>query len=264
MDLDWVRRVGIEAAEAGGHVLTSHFGKISHVVEKKGNLDIVTEADSASEARIVETIRNAFPDHSILAEERGVEPGDPRFRWIIDPLDGTTNFAHGLKFFCVSIAFEIDHEVVMGVVFDPATGEMFSAVSGKGAMLNDRPISISRSRKVSESLLVTGFPYNFKEILDPLIKRFSNCLRASRGVRRLGSAALDICYVACGRFAGFWEQNLNPWDTAAGYRIAAEAGAVISDFQKNPFTLDKKEILVTNGYIHNEMITLLAINQHEE
>jgi myo-inositol-1(or 4)-monophosphatase len=233
---------------------------VNHIVEKRGYVDIVTEADSESEARIIETIRSAFPGHSILAEERGIENGDPRFRWIIDPLDGTTNFAHGLKFFCVSIAFELDGEVVMGVVFDPTAGEMFSAISGKGARLNGRLIATNRTRKVSESLLVTGFPYNFKEIMDPLMKRFSNCLIASRGVRRLGSAALDICYVACGRFSGFWEQNLNPWDTAAGYRIAKEAGAVISDFSKNPFTLDKKEILVTNEYIHNEVIKLLAIN----
>ncbi|OGP62074.1 MAG: inositol monophosphatase, partial [Deltaproteobacteria bacterium RBG_13_49_15] len=240
------------------------FGRITRIKEKKRDIDIVTEADLESEVIIIKTIRKAFPDHAVLSEESGIVKGDPRFQWIIDPLDGTTNFAHGLKIFCVSIAFALNGEVAMGVVFDPMAGELFLSVSGKGATLNGRPIFPSPSRKTAESLLVTGFPYNLKEIIGPLMTRLSTCLTASRGVRRLGSAALDICYVACGRFAGFWEQNLSPWDTAAGYGIAKEAGAVITDFSNQPFTLDKKEILVTNGHIHNEMLSLLTIKEDEK
>ncbi len=258
MDLELVKRVGIAAACQGGNCLRSYFGGTFEVT-KKGAVDLVTQADIGSEKLIIETIRKAFPDHAILAEESGLNEGTADCQWIVDPLDGTTNFAHQLGLFSVSIAFALKGDIVMGVVLNPVAGELFTAVKGKGAELNGRPIKVSDSATVSESLLVTGFPYNFKDIFDPLLARFSNCLKASRGVRRLGSAALDLCSVACGRFDGFWEQNLNPWDTAAGFQIAQEAGASITDFSMGSFTVNKKEILATNGKIHNEMISLLKL-----
>ena len=258
MDLEIIKRVGIAAAYKGAGVLLSHFGRISEI-NKKGAIDLVTKADIGSEKAIIETILAKFPDHTILAEESGINKGKADCKWIIDPLDGTTNFAHQLSFFSISIAFVLNGNIVLGIVLNPVTNELFTAIIGKGAALNGRPIHVSSSTKVSESLLVTGFPYDFKTILEPLLTRFASCLKASRGVRRLGSAALDLCFVACGRFGGFWEQNLQPWDTATGVLIASEAGSVITDFSNHPFTIDKKEILTTNGKIHKEMLALLKI-----
>ena len=256
MDLEKVKRVGIGAAYQGGKILLSHFGKISKI-SKKGAIDLVTEADIKSEKRINAIIQRNFPDHSILSEETGLKRGRTKYQWIIDPLDGTTNFAHNVGQFAVSIAFAADGNVLVGVVLNPITGELFTAVIGEGAELNGRPIKVSNSEVVQESLLATGFPYNFKEKIQPVMTRFENCLKASQGVRRLGSAALDLCFVACGRFDGFWEQNLNPWDTAAGFRIGSEAGAVTTDFANKPFAIEGNEILATNGKIHKEMLSIL-------
>jgi len=259
MELEVVKRVAIAAAYKGGRVLLSHLGRISKI-NKKGAIDLVTEADTESETIILETIRANFPDHAILAEESGLNKGEDKYKWIIDPLDGTTNFAHGLSLFSISIAFALNEDIVIGIVLNPAAGELFTAIAGQGASLNGRPIIVAESQTVSESLLVTGFPYDFNKNFNPLLTRFANCLKASQGVRRLGSAALDLCFVASGRFAGFWEQNLKPWDTAAGALIASEAGAVITDFSNRPYTIDKKEILATNGKIHGEMLSLLKLN----
>jgi myo-inositol-1(or 4)-monophosphatase len=258
MNLGLIKRVGIAAAYKGGSVLLTHYGKNTKVF-KKGIIDLVTEADTGSESIIIDTIRKVFADHTILAEESGLSKGDADFQWIIDPLDGTTNFAHQLGLFSISIAFALKGKTVFGLVFNPITRELFTAEKGAGALLNGRPISVSQSKTVSESFLVTGFPYNLRDHLDPLIMRFTKCLKASQGVRRLGSAAIDLCFVACGRFDGFWEQNLKPWDTAAGELIAREAGAIVTDFSNNPFTIDKTEILASNGKIHNDMISLLKI-----
>ncbi|MEZ4528537.1 MAG: inositol monophosphatase family protein, partial [Desulfobacterales bacterium] len=197
MDIEYIRRIGIAAAYKGGRVLRHFLGKVSRI-EKKGAIDLVTEADTGAEKVIIETIRQRFPDHSVLAEESGLSSGNARCRWIIDPLDGTTNFAHGLGQFAVSIAFALDKEIVAGVVLNPVSGELFSAAKGGGAQLNGQPIRVSDTERVSESLLVTGFPYNLKEISAPLMARFGKCLLAARGIRRLGSAALDLCFVACG------------------------------------------------------------------
>lgn len=256
MDLERIKRAGVAAAYAGGKVLTKHFGKVLNVV-KKGPIDLVTEADTGSEAAIVETILKVFPDHSILAEEGGLTKGDAGKKWIIDPLDGTTNFAHKLALFCVSIAFAIDDRIEIGIVLNPISGELFTAVAGQGATLNGVPINVSQVAALKESLLVTGFPYDQGENYRLLLKRFERCLFATQGVRRLGSAALDLCFVACGRFEGFWEQNLNPWDTAAGMCIALEAGGIVTDFKNRSFSPQKKEILATNGKIHQEMLGLL-------
>jgi len=258
MEFDSIKRVGMSAALKGASVLRSYFGKVKNI-SKKGAIDLVTEADMNSEKVIIETIKNVFPGHSILAEERGLNDQTSKYQWIIDPLDGTTNYAHQVGLFAISIAFAMDQDSIFAIVLNPITEELFTATKGKGAMLNSRAIEVSTVDKVSESLLVTGFPYNFKSSFNPLMKRFSNCLSAAQGVRRLGSAALDLCYVACRRFDGFWEQNLQPWDTAAGVLIAREAGAIVTDFSNQHFTVDQKEILATNGKIHEELLEILKI-----
>ncbi|MBU0699321.1 MAG: inositol monophosphatase [Proteobacteria bacterium] len=258
MNLEPQKRVAIAAAFKGGSVLRSHYGKISSI-GKKGAIKLVTEADIESEKIIIETIKKSFPDHAVLAEESGLNQGKIDHMWIIDPLDGTTNFAHKLGLFSISIAYAVGREIVLGIVLSPLTAELFTAMKGKGADLNGRPMKVSNTKTVSESLLVTGFPYNFKDMINPVVTRFSSCLQASQGLRRLGSAAIDLCYVACGRFDGFWEQNLKPWDTAAGELIAREAGAIVTDFSNRTFTINKTEILATNGNIHQEMLGLLKL-----
>lgn len=255
MDMERVRQIGTAAAFNGGKILKDHFGNLRSV-RKKGAIDLVTEADLRSEAAIIKTITRAFPEHAILAEESGRRDGDGGC-WIIDPLDGTTNFAHNLPLFCVSIAFAVEGEIQAGFVLAPILGELFVAVKGSGAELNGSPISVSTTATLADSLLVTGFPYDHATIFTPLMDRFGRCLKATQGVRRLGSAALDLCYVACGRFDGFWEQHLKPWDTAAGFLIATEAGARTSVFSGAPYTIDRDEILSTNGTIHDELIKLL-------
>ena len=262
MDLARVKQVGISAAYKGAEILQSYFGNITRV-NKKGAIDLVTEADLRSEEKVVSTILAAFPDHTILAEESGLKEGTPECRWLIDPLDGTTNFAHQVPIFCISIAFATRDIIRTGIVLNPINGELFSATRGEGAQRNGKPIQVSSTSRISDSLLVTGFPYNLREIFDPIISRYASCLRAAQGIRRLGSAALDLCYVACGRFEGFWEQNLKPWDTAAGSLIAAEAGGQVTDFSNRPFQVDAKEILATNGQIHDEMLSLLRLEENK-
>ena len=259
MDLEHAKKVGIKAAYSGAKVLRNHFGHISQI-DQKGAFDLVTEADTESEKTIIQIIRKAFPDHAILAEESGVNHGNAECQWIIDPLDGTTNYAHQLPIFSIAIALAVRDQMVLGLVLNPMDGELFSAIAGNGATLNGNPIRVTSTPHVHHSLLVTGFPYDFSEIIEPVMTRFSVCQNASQGVRRLGSAALDICYVACGRFDAFWEQNLKPWDKAAAAVIATEAGAVITNFKNQPFALDQKEILVTNGKIHQEMLSLLKLS----
>lgn len=256
MDLNDIRRVAVGAAYRGGEVLRSRLGNITSV-SKKGPIDLVTEADTGSETAILSAIRNHFPTHSILAEESGQRDGDPHHQWIVDPLDGTTNFAHQIPVFSVSIAFALAGRPAVGVVLNPVSRELFTAVRGAGAFRNGRRIGVSETPAVSESLLVTGFPYNFKDHWGRIGRRFARCLHASQGVRRYGSAALDLCFVACGRFDGFWEEHLHPWDTAAGELIVREAGGRVTDFSDVPYAVDRPEILATNGAIHPEMINLL-------
>lgn len=259
MDLDKIRNIGLAAAIRAGDILRNHWER-THTVEKKGTIDLVTEADLASEDAIVRLIRAVFPNHAILAEESGVTPGTDPYEWIIDPLDGTTNYAHHLPDFSISIAFALEGAIVFGVVLNPVHRELFCATRGDGATLNGRPIHVSGTKRVRDSLLVTGFPYDLVPVIDPLMHRLRSCLLAAQGVRRLGSAALDLCYVACGRFDGFWEENLAPWDTAGGMVIAQEAGGRVSDFSNGPYRIEAKEILSTNGLIHEEMIALLALS----
>ena len=257
MNMETVKNTAISALFQGGKILSSMYGK-AFKVDRKGRIDLVTEADTAVEAAIIQTLTRQFPGHAILAEESGATRKDSPYLWVIDPLDGTTNFAHGLPLFSISIAFQAHGETLFGAVFNPITDELFMAEKGKGATLAGKPIMTSDIATVEESLLVTGFPYNVREILPRLLSRFEACLDAAQGVRRLGSAALDLCHLACGRFEGFWEENLKAWDTAAGVLIAQEAGACITDFKGKPYTPGDATMLATNGSIHNEMITLLT------
>lgn len=258
MDLERIKAVALAASARAGYILSRYWGK-KHDIEKKGAIDLVTEADLASEKAIIQLIRSVFPDHTVIAEESGVTPGTAKYEWIIDPLDGTTNYAHGLRAFSVSIAFALEGNLVLGLVLNPISGELFYAVRGEGATLNGNTIRVSTTQRLGESLLVTGFPYDLKPVIRPIMTRLERCVSATQGVRRLGSAALDLCYVACGRFEGFWEQNLAPWDTAAGVVIALEAGASISDFSNKSYSIEKKEILATNGLIHEELRALLTL-----
>jgi myo-inositol-1(or 4)-monophosphatase len=229
-----------------------------HQIDYKGEINIVTEADLASEQLIKEAIQTQYPYHTILAEESGLKEGEKtEAKWIIDPLDGTTNFAHGLPWFCVSIALEIDGEIVLGAIYNPVLKEMFSALKGKGAFLNDKPIRVSQTKDLLRALLATGFPYDIQKRPEPVLSRFREMILRARGVRRAGSAALDLCYVACGRFDGFWEERLHPWDTAAGKLIVEEAGGKVTDFKGNKYSIYGKEILATNGFLHEDMIKVL-------
>jgi myo-inositol-1(or 4)-monophosphatase len=248
----------IETVRDAGRILLEKLGRVN--ISKKGDINLVTEADLASEALIIERIRSHYPRHSILAEESGdaVIIGDGgSSKWIIDPLDGTTNYAHGYPCFCVTIALEHDGEVVLGVTFDPTRDEIFAAEKGRGATLNRKPIRVSQAETLRDSLIVTGFPYDFKT-KPQFVKHFTDFLMESRGVRRDGSAAIDMAYVACGRFDGFWEEGLNPWDVAAGKLLVEEAGGVVSYYDGSAFNIYQPPILASNGIIHNAMMAVLS------
>jgi myo-inositol-1(or 4)-monophosphatase len=246
----------IDLSRAAGDVLNYYAGR-EKIVEFKGQANLVTAADRKSEELIIGGILARYPLHSVLAEESGVtQPGAP-VQWIIDPLDGTTNFAHGYPFYCVSIAVEENGEIVCGVVYDPVRDELFTAARGSGAFCNGEPIRVSDVDALSQALLITGFPYNFRERLQTVISQFEKFLVASQAVRRGGAAALDLCYVACGRLDGFWELHLQPWDTAAGRIILEEAGGKVTNFKGSPFSIYMKEILASNGRLHEEMMAVL-------
>ena len=248
----------IETARDAGHLLLEKFGRIT-AVTKKGDINLVTEADLASEALIIERIKSHHPKHAILAEEAGdavVVDGTSVWKWIIDPLDGTTNYAHGYPCFAVTLALEHDGEVGVGVTFDPTRGELFAAEKGNGATLNGKSINVSSTERLSESLICTGFPYDFKR-KDDFARHLTAFLLSSRGVRRDGSAAIDLAYVACGRFDGFWEEGLNPWDMAAGKLLIEEAGGWITDYSGESFSIYHPPVVASNGRVHNEMLAIL-------
>lgn len=247
----------IETARDAGQILLEKFGRIT--VTKKGDINLVTEADLASEAMIIERIKSYYPKHSILAEEAGeavIIGGDNTWKWIIDPLDGTTNYAHGYPCFAVTIALEHDGEIVIGVTFDPTRDELFAAEKGGGATLNGKPIRVSAAENLGDSLICTGFPYDFKR-KDDFARHLTQFLVSSRGVRRDGSAAIDLAYVACGRFDGFWEEGLNPWDLAAGKLLIEEAGGWVTNYDGSAFSIYSPPICASNGRIHSEMLAVL-------
>lgn len=248
-------------AREAGALLVQYFHQ-GLKIEYKGEADLVTAADRASEALIRERIGKQFPSHDILGEEQGLNDQGSDYRWYVDPLDGTTNFAHGYPVFCVSMALEHREaggsaNRIAGVVFDPTRDELFAAERGKGASLNGSPIHVSKTARLSESLVATGFP-SHKRHKNPNIFFYHQITLRTHGVRRAGSAALDLCSVACGRFEGFWEFNLNPWDTAAGALIVEEAGGCVSRFDGSPFQLDSRETLASNGLVHNALVQEFA------
>jgi len=248
----------IQTAREAGHILTERMGRAR--VSNKGVIDLVTEADLAAESFIIERIQTHYPRHAVLAEESGathtVERGS-EWKWIVDPLDGTTNYAHGYPCFCVSIAVERAGEVVVGVIYDPVRDETFAAERGEGATLNGRRIRVSDVDELNRAMLCTGFPYNVRESGD-FARHFTNFIMTAQAVRRDGSAALDLAYVACGRFDGFWEEGLRPWDVAAGVLLVEEAGGRVSRYDGQPFDIYTPPILASNGLIHEEMMRVLA------
>lgn len=249
--------VAINAAKEAGKILISLFGEVTHIV-KKGEIDLVTEADIRSEKKILEIIVKNFPSDNILAEETGNNnKGSGNRVWIVDPLDGTTNFAHGFPFFAISIALEIENKVVMGVVHVPYLKEIFHAIQGQGAFLNNKPIHVSHTRKLGEALLATGFPYDIHKRSEGVLALFRKMILIAQGVRRAGAAAIDLCYVAAGRLDGFWEEFLKPWDTAAGALIVEEAGGKLSTYDRQPYNPYEKTILASNPFIFDAMLEIV-------
>ena len=248
----------IDVARDAGGLLMQRLGVAK--VTNKGDIDLVTEADLASENLIIERIRSYYPQHGILAEESGdaalVDGKRGEWKWIIDPLDGTTNYAHSYPCFCVSIALEHAGVLEVGVVYDPVRDEMFAAERGNGATLNDRKIMVSSVEELKDAMVCTGFPYNVRERPD-FTRDFANFTMAAQAVRRDGSAALDLAYVACGRFDGFWEDGLSPWDIAAGKILIEEARGKVSNFENQPLSIYTKKVLASNGLVHDAMLRVL-------
>lgn len=243
-------------AREAGALLMQYFHQ-GLKIEYKGEADLVTAADRASEVLIRERVAQQFPSHDVLGEEQGLNDRGNEYRWYVDPLDGTTNFAHGYPVFCVSLAIEQrtgdSGKRIAAVVYDPTRDELFSAEEGQGAQLNGKPIQVSKITQLKESLVSTGFP-SHKRHQNPNIYFYHQITLRTHGVRRAGSAALDLCSVACGRFEGFWEFNLNPWDTAAGVLIIEQAGGKVSRFDGSPFQLNSRETLASNGLIHSTLV----------
>ena len=252
------RRLAIEAARAAGELLRSELAGPRRIAFKGAPTNLVTEMDARAEALILGRLRAAFPDDAILAEETGAAAGRSGRRWIVDPLDGTTNYAHGLPLFAVSIALEVDGRVVLGVVHDPVHDELYVAERGAGAFVNDRRLAVSRAATLDESLLATGFPYNIRETDDNNLREYAALSVRAQGVRRLGSAVLYLAWVAAGKFDGYWELRTGAWDVAAGGLLVEEAGGRITGIAGAPVDLDRPTVLATNGLIHDDMLKVIA------
>jgi myo-inositol-1(or 4)-monophosphatase len=262
IDLDTIERVALEAHRQGGRVLRRYFRRLE-TIEHKGEdyANLITVADRKSEDTIMATIREHFPDHDILAEETGENEaaGDgPDIRWIIDPLDGTTNYSHGLPVYSISIAVEVEGEVLYGSVSNPQLKELFTARKGGGAFHNGKPIHVSSNDSLKTSLIITGFPYDRRERADRYLAFWRAIMMRSHGLRRMGSAALDMSYVAAGVFEAYYEESLNPWDWAAGDLIVREAGGRVTDFAGAPFQIDMNQCVASNGLVHDEMLAILG------
>jgi len=257
-------RVGEAAVREAGRYLKEHLGR-GVQASYKGAVDLVTPYDLGAQDILIGRLSAAFPSHGFLAEEEGLEKkGASECRWVIDPLDGTTNYAHAFPVFCVSAAFECAGRLVLGFVYDPVRDEMFQAEAGRGALLNGSPIRVSEVAELDRSLLATGFPYDVRLSPENNLDHWSRFLVRAQAIRRCGSAALDLCYVACGRFDGFWELKLKPWDVAAGGLIVTEAGGRVTDFADRPFTLRSPAIMATNGLIHGEVLDVLSVSAPKE
>ena len=245
------------AARSAGELLRERMDSIREV-RHKGLVDIVTDVDLESEERVCTALRSEFPSHTIVGEEGGVRSGsDARYRWVLDPLDGTTNYAHGFPFFCVSIALEVDGELALGVAYSPCLDELFVAQAGGGATVNDRPIHVSTTGELRQALLATGFPYEH-DAFPRALRSFEVLSLESQAVRRAGSAVLDLCYVACGRLDGYWEHRVKPWDVAAGALIVREAGGSVSATDGSEFHVEAGQVLATNGVLHPALTGILA------
>jgi myo-inositol-1(or 4)-monophosphatase len=249
-------QVAVEIAREAGAILREEVTRTPEIAYK-GEFDLVTQADRRSERLIVDKLRQYFPEHAVSAEEGTGSETNSEYRWHVDPLDGTTNFAHGYPFFCVSMALARKQELLVGVVYHPIFEELFAAARGEGAELNGKKIRCSQIGTLQKSLLCTGFP-NHKRLANPNIHYYWDFTLKSHGVRRDGSAAMDLAYVAAGRFEGFWEFGLKPWDTAAGVLLVEEAGGKITDLEGRPYSLGGPTILATNGRIHSEMEKVAA------
>ncbi len=247
----------IEAIKAGAAEIMRFFGNEFKVSNKAGVNNLVTEADHAAEKAILAVIKSNFPDHQILAEETGEIKQDSTYKWVIDPIDGTVNFAHGIPLNCVSIGIEHEDEIVLAAVFNPHLNEFYFAEKGKGATLNDKTIRVSDQTQTIKACLVTGFPYTYINAANGPLEIFERFIRKGVPVRRLGSAAIDLCWVAAGRFDGFYEHKLEPWDRAAGYLIVEEAGGKVTDHDGNKFSIYQHKVLATNGKIHEEMLGVM-------
>jgi myo-inositol-1(or 4)-monophosphatase len=259
-EIDDFTQTAIRAARLGGAILQDYAQKGFSVHSKDQAINLVTEADLQSEKAIIQLIQATYPDHQILSEEQGLQetPQHP-IKWIIDPLDGTINFAHGFPLYNVAIGVEYQGTCVLGVVFDPTRDELFLGQQGRGATLNGTPIHVSATPKLAEALLTTGFAYDIHTATDTNLKEFSAFTVRAGGMRRTGAAAIDLCYIACGRLDGYWEQQLKPWDTAAGKVIVEEAGGTISSYADKPYSIYDKTLLATNSHIHQEMVEVLQL-----
>lgn len=260
MNVDKYLKEAEGIAKKAGKMLRENINTSAEIFFK-GAVDLVTDFDNRAQRMIFDHLSACFPDHDFIGEEGLSKNRGEEFRWIIDPLDGTTNYAHGFPIFCVSIALEWKEEIVLGVVYDPMRREMFSAVKEEGAFLNGKKIQVSSIGDLDKSLVATGFPYDLRESKVNNIDHFNNFVVRVQAIRRCGSAAMDLCYVACGRFDGFWELKLKPWDVAAGALIVKEAGGKISDFKNGEFSIFSNEILATNGLIYTQMVEVLQIGQ---
>lgn len=250
----------MDAARAAGSILRDHYGHVSQI-RFKGEVDIVTEVDEMSEQLIVERIHQHFPDHQILGEESGSSHSpdiSSGYRWIIDPLDGTTNFAHGYPFFCVSIGMEVDGDMKLGVVYSPVFDELYVAERGAGASLNGRPMTVSKTDSLIRSLLATGFNYD-RQLAGENLQHWERLLFKTQALRRDGSSALNLCFVASGRFDGYWEIGLKPWDLAAGSLIVRESGGRVTNFSGDPHRLTDHNLVSSNGLIHADMLEVLQM-----
>jgi myo-inositol-1(or 4)-monophosphatase len=249
-------QTAIEAAREAGRIIMDNLNTLDkNDVDKKMQFDFVTHVDKACEERIVSRIKETYPSHSFYAEEGYKEEGE--YRWIIDPLDGTTNYIHGVPFFSVSIALEYKKDIILGVVYDPCRDELFTVEKGKGAFLNGKPIIASSVVEPERSILTTGFPFRAKNYLEAYLETFRRLFLIMSGIRRMGSAALDFCYVACGRSEGFWEIGLSPWDVAAGALMIKEAGGCITDFSGGDEAIWSGNVVASNGHIHGNILTIV-------
>jgi myo-inositol-1(or 4)-monophosphatase len=255
-----LKKTILRAAQEAGQLMKSRFHDDFRIDNKEGINNLVTEVDHASEKLIMDIIREGFPDHFILSEEIGEVHMDSPYKWIIDPIDGTVNYANGIPICCVSIGLEKDGVMIMGAVYNPFLEELFFAEKGEGAFLNGKPIHVSTKTEVIQSCLVTGFPYTYLDMPNGPLEVFSRLIRKGIPVRRLGSAAIDLCWVAAGRFDGFYEHKLNAWDSAAGFLLVEEAGGRVTDFQGQPYSPYQPRIVATNGRIHDELLKWIEGN----